>query len=250
MAEATAVANPTQIIAEKEVDASNADNATVTTDSGFFAFIDFLGAPDSKSSTQLPEVIPPTEVTVTKNHRFRCSKCEYTQIGSFPVLNGVHEHTCYKCHKNFCDGCANATSDNDHRYLHWCGICDQDYCLVCRTSNSCDECGLDCCSGCIETCAKCNKDLCAKCSTVKECVDCGDELCNDCRYTNCRKDYSENSCIGCLKLCTATIFPKLQLDNEMEQEQLRKEIQQLRIENEDLKGEINILHEKHLLPLD
>ena len=98
-------ANAIQLLAEKEVDASNADNATVTTDSGFFAFIDFLGATDSKSPTDLPEVIPPAEVTVTRNHKFICSRCEYTQIGSFTVLNGgVHEHTCYKCHKNFCDG--------------------------------------------------------------------------------------------------------------------------------------------------
>ena len=157
------------------------------------------------------------------------------------VLFGLGDYNCLSC-----TGCGahNHQSDNGHRFLQWCEICEEDYCMACFRESSCDECGLDfVCGGCVVTCAKCNTALCRRCSAIKECDDCKLEICNDCRYAKGRKD-CDNACLGCLNICTEHIFPKL----IQEKDQLREENQKLRLEIEKLRGEVDILRSKTFSP--
>lgn len=156
------------------------------------------------------------------------------------VLFGLGEYNCLSC-----IGCgAHKQSDNSHRFLQWCEICEEDYCVACFRESSCDECGLDfVCGGCVVTCAQCNTDLCRRCSAIKECGDCKLEICNDCRYAKGRKD-CDNACLGCLNICSEHIFPKL----IQEKDQLREENQKLHLEIEELRGEVDILRSKTFSP--
>lgn len=187
------------------------------------------------------------------------------------------ENVCYDCLNQFCNECQTdeyAFSDERGRSLAFCNECGKDYCADCATMEQCCNVNADChtsvsCRECMRKCDICGHFQCNDCP-LKICSDCNKAICVDCTHSNC-SECEKAICHGCSNRGTQNDIEHLHLQRFREGKAYSCEechicnagycfdcsekkdcwgckklvdTVKFRLENKNLRGEINELEEK------
>ena len=172
---------------------------------------------------------------------------------------GTHMYTCYDCLKHYCHGC-NYGQGID--MLHYCNICNRDYCEGCSEMTICSFCGENICNDCYKyKCVECDEEFCSKCVqnsrlNIHKCEYCDECYCQECNVDDvgihiCHRCNTCNTkcCDNCLLQryrqeqlhCTKCINRSVAMGERFERKQLQDEVKQLKVEMEELKRQIEEL---------
>ena len=89
----------------------------------------------------------------------------YNPASPYVALDNWYGEPCYECGHSV-----------GRDSLHWCSVCQRDFCDECSTC--CEGCDDIICHGCICRCEACEESHCPGC--LRECPECGRSICTSC----------------------------------------------------------------------
>ncbi len=194
-------------------------------------------------------------------HDINCSVCTNTYCYSCTAdddgdyFNSVR--LCFTCERCYCSKCSTMVEcvSCEEMYCVRCMSfiecaspwCERPFCNHCRLNDRCMQCKRSWCYECDDCmdCSACGIRRCVECSMeegvngVHSCDDCErgpTTLCDKCRMKRCQ---SSNECKSCTKMVSSLILAQNKTLH-VENTSLKKEVKDLKLENEEMKGNISM----------